>query len=90
MHSVIARGDRVIASGRNAWSRLQHLKEKGAHILDLDVTSSQDVLNKTVAEALKVYGGIDLLVNNAGYVESGFVEELTYGYVSFAESIDHN
>ena len=87
MQSIIARGDRVIASGRNASSRLQHLKGTGAHILDLDVTASQAELNERVAEALQVYEGIDILVNNAGYVESGFVEELTYGQALPTEPI---
>ena len=85
VHSIIARGDRVIASGRNASSKLQHLQGTGAHILNLDVTASQDELNKNVAQAFVVYGGIDILVNNAGYVESGFVEELTYRYISSNE-----
>lgn len=78
VHTIIARGDKVIASGRNVSSKLQHLKGTGAHILDIDVTASQAVLNEKITEALKVYGGIDVLVNNAGYVQSGFVEELTY------------
>ena len=77
VHRIIARGDRVIASGRNASSKLQHLKETGASILDLDVTTSQAELNERITEALKFHGRIDVLVNNAGYVESGFVEELT-------------
>lgn len=85
VHSIIARGDRVIATGRNASSKLQHLSGTGAHVLDLDVTASQAELNEKVSEALKVYGGIDLLVNNAGYIESGFVEELTYRLATSAK-----
>ena len=77
MHSLVARGDKVIASGRNAESKLQHLKASGAHILDLDVTASQNELNHKVKELLAEYDGVDVLVNNAGYIESGFVEELT-------------
>ncbi len=78
VHSILSRGDRVIASGRQASSRLQHLKAVGAAVLDLDVSISQAGLDQKVAEALNIYGAIDVLVNNAGYIESGAVEELTY------------
>ena len=77
MHSILARGDRVIATGRNAASRLQHFKDTGATIMDLDVTAPQADLDKKMAEALAIHGCIDVLVNNAGYIESGPVEELT-------------
>ncbi|KAK3169840.1 putative secondary metabolism biosynthetic enzyme [Lepraria neglecta] len=77
VHSILARGDRVIATGRNAASRLQHFKDTGATIMDLDVTAPQADLDKKMAEALAIHGGIDVLVNNAGYIESGPVEELT-------------
>ena len=83
VQSILTRGDKVIASGRKASSRLEHLKAAGAYLLDLDVTASQAELNQKVSEALAAYGKIDILVNNAGYVESGFVEELTYGFSSF-------
>ena len=78
VHSILARGDRVIATGRQASSRLEHLKNTGAAVLDLDVTASQADLDKKVIEALAIYGTIDVMVNNAGYIESGAVEELTY------------
>ena len=78
VHGILARGDRVIATGRQADTKLSHLKNTGASILDLDVTSPQAEIDFKIAEALKIYdGGIDVLVNNAGYMQSGFVEEMT-------------
>jgi NAD(P)-dependent dehydrogenase (short-subunit alcohol dehydrogenase family) len=71
-----ARGDRVIATGRNAAEKLSHLKDTGAAILDIDVTAPQGELDSKMKEALAIYGGIDVLVPNAGYSEIGFVEEL--------------
>ena len=76
VHEILARGDRVIATGRNASERLKHLEGIGAAILDLDVTASQSELDSKVQEAIGIYYGIDVLVNNAGYFELGSVEEV--------------
>ncbi|EWY81107.1 hypothetical protein FOYG_15383 [Fusarium oxysporum NRRL 32931] len=70
-------GDNVIATGRNADTKLSHLKETGAAILDLDVSSSPEVIKSKIEEAWGIYNGIDVVVNNAGYILSGAVEELT-------------
>ena len=78
VHSILARGDRVIATGRSASSRLSHLKSTSAAILDLDVSIPESEITAKVEDALKIYGGIDILVNNAGYFELGFVEDFTY------------
>ena len=76
VHSILERGDRVIATSRQASERLQPLKKAGAAILELDVRGTQTQLDAKVREALAIYGGIDVLVNNAGYIEGGLVEEL--------------
>ncbi|KAL4902267.1 hypothetical protein BDW74DRAFT_186981 [Aspergillus multicolor] len=72
-----ALGDNVIATGRNAETRLAHLKDTGAMILDLDVTAPQAELNAKFQTAVDAYGAVDVLVNNAGYIQCGGVEELT-------------
>ena len=77
VHSLLARGDKVIATGRNAAKKLAHLKDTGAAILDLDVTSPQIEIDEIVKKAIEIYGGVDVLVNNAGYNDIGTVEELT-------------
>lgn len=67
----------MIATGRYAATRLAHLAETGAAILDLDISASQDEITAKLNEATQVYGKIDFVVNNAGYIESGAVEELS-------------
>ncbi|KUL88533.1 hypothetical protein ZTR_05512 [Talaromyces verruculosus] len=62
----IARGDKVIATGRNAATKLAHLKVTGAAILDLDVTLPEAEIFVEIKEAHQIYGRIDVLVNNAG------------------------
>ncbi|PYI19080.1 NAD(P)-binding protein [Aspergillus violaceofuscus CBS 115571] len=58
-----ALGDNVVATGRNADTKLAHLKDTGATILDLDVTAPQADLNAKFQQAIDRYGG------------SGFYEE---------------
>ncbi|RYP63502.1 hypothetical protein DL771_009247 [Monosporascus sp. 5C6A] len=73
-----ASGDNVIAAGRNAQTKLAHLVDTGASILELDVSAPPAEINATMAEAWNIYpDGIDVVVNNAGYILSGAVEELT-------------
>ena len=78
VYSILARGDRVIATARQAHGRLQPLKEAGAAILDLDVRASQSELDVKAKEALAIYGGIDVLVNNAAQIVGGILEETRY------------
>ncbi|KAL8761723.1 MAG: hypothetical protein Q9184_002198, partial [Pyrenodesmia sp. 2 TL-2023] len=78
VHGILARGDNVIATGRKADQRLAHLKNTGAAILDLDMSASESDIQAKAREALSIYGGIDVLVHNAGYVEVGFVEDFDY------------
>ena len=81
VHSILARGDKVIATARNAETRLTPLKEKGASILNLDVTASQEEIDSIIKEAIGIYGHIDILINNAGTLKMRFLEEVTYVYL---------
>ena len=74
---ALAAGDRVIATSRSV-SRLTHLKDKGAAPLALDHNQSYEHVKAAVNEALKIYGGVDILVNNAAYVQTGVLEETTF------------
>ena len=74
--TILKRGDRVIATTRGGVERLNHLRELGAATLQLDVCSPQAELESRVHDALAIYGGIDVLVNNAGYIEAGLLEDV--------------
>jgi len=67
-------GHRVIGTCRNPSAN--HSTE--IKMLALDVTSDISV-KACVAEFLKEAGGIDVLINNAGYLQSGAIEEVTIG-----------
>lgn len=76
--AAAARGDRVVATARDVESiRDMARRFDGRMIaLPLDVTDV-DSVNAAVAEALATFGGIDVVVNNAGYGLFGAIEEGT-------------
>lgn len=74
---ALARNQRVIATGRSA-ERLSDLKAKGAHVFEVDINQSPEVLNVFAQEILNEFGKIDMLVNNAGYTQMGTIEETGY------------
>ncbi|KAK7449194.1 hypothetical protein VKT23_013340 [Stygiomarasmius scandens] len=75
---ALARGDRVIATARQrSLHKIEDLKTKGAETLELEVTAPLDVLKETAKKAVGIYGKVDVVVNNAGYVLSGPIEEKT-------------
>lgn len=76
--ALLARGDKVISTARaRSLSKLAELEEKGAATLELDVTAPLSDLHAVAAKAVAIYGHIDVVVNNAGYLISGALEENT-------------
>ena len=74
---ILERGDKVVATARGDVSRLASLQEAGAETVGLDVTSPLSEIKSVVATILEA-GPIDVLVNNAGYIEAGLAEEARY------------
>jgi NAD(P)-dependent dehydrogenase (short-subunit alcohol dehydrogenase family) len=74
--AVLAHGDQLIATARNVDS-LRDFEDRypeRVRIAELDVTRPETAL-RAVALAQEAFGGLDVLVNNAGYGMIGAVEE---------------
>ncbi|GAA0368743.1 SDR family oxidoreductase [Bacillus horti] len=85
LHTTIAlakQGFQVVATMRDLERKQELLslaEQEGAlqqiELLELDVTDSMQV-NQVVETILKRYGSIDILINNAGFAQGGYVEEI--------------
>ena len=68
----MARGDRVIATGRSKKKIDQFVSDVKPELVDnlrtvqLDVTEGEEALKIKIDKAAEFWGGIDVLVNNAG------------------------
>src|SRR5437870_11731461 len=75
--AALAAGDGVVATGRDPGAVTGALgKADDLLVVKLDVTSRTDA-DAAVQAALRRFGRIDVLVNNAGNFYAGFFEELT-------------
>jgi NAD(P)-dependent dehydrogenase (short-subunit alcohol dehydrogenase family) len=88
--AALRAGDRVVATGRSAATVTDSLGPDSDRLLSvaLDVTNA-DQAGTAVAAAVARFGGIDVLVNNAGYGHLGFFEEETLqdAQVQFATNL---
>jgi len=75
--AALAAGHNVVATGRNPDTVTTAVGEADDLLVArLDITSRQDV-EAAVTAAVDRFGGIDVLVNNAGNFHAGYFEELT-------------
>ena len=76
--AALERGDRVAATARDTSTLDDLAEEHGDTLLPLrlDVTDRADCF-AAVAQAHERFGRLDVVVNNAGYGQFGFIEELS-------------
>ncbi|KAF8529833.1 hypothetical protein JB92DRAFT_2804600 [Gautieria morchelliformis] len=76
--SALKKDNKVIATCRgDADSRLSDLVAQGATALSLDVAAPFDDIQAFAQKAIGVYGQVDIVCNNAGYVQMGAFEEIS-------------
>lgn len=72
---ALARGDRVIATARTLRNIENFPKHPNLHLMQLDVSTSTKEIKARIDHAARVWNGIDVLVNNAGYGLPALLEE---------------
>lgn len=73
--TVLARGDKVIATGRHV-DKLEDLpKSDRLRIMQFDVTGGMPALKLKIEKAIQYFGRIDVVVNNAADGVKTILEE---------------
>ncbi|KAM0335408.1 hypothetical protein ACHAQA_000453 [Verticillium albo-atrum] len=72
--TALARSHKVIATARNT-AKLAALERLGATVFPLDVTARDDTVRAVLAKAHALHGRLTHVVNAAGYILDGAVEE---------------
>ncbi len=88
--SALRAGHKVIAGARKpevAAKAHPEVEAEGGHWLQLDVDSKNTT--EVISKAVEDVGGVDVVVNNAGWYLNGTIEDLTYVSPSSALPQDH-
>ncbi|TEA14529.1 putative oxidoreductase YusZ [Colletotrichum sidae] len=72
--ALLKAGDKVIATARNPAS-VEQFKKAGASVLKLDLTAGQSDFDRLAETAIGIHGGVDVVVNNAGYPHFSTIED---------------
>jgi NADP-dependent 3-hydroxy acid dehydrogenase YdfG len=89
--AALEAGHQVVATVRD-FSAIGELKDKYGDkiwVTELDVRDRTRCF-EVVQEAKKVFGGVDVMINNAGYGQFGYMEELTEEDVKLQMDVNVN
>ena len=89
--AALDRGDKVVATVRNESDNQDLIDAYGDNVLSLilDVTDRKACF-ETVKKAVAHFGRIDVLINNAGYGQFGYMEELSEEDVKLQMDVNVN
>lgn len=75
---LLGQGYKVAATSRNLAALKSNIGIESDHLLplELDITNSKET-KQAIDQTIKYFGGLDVLVNNAGFSYIGSLEELT-------------
>jgi NAD(P)-dependent dehydrogenase (short-subunit alcohol dehydrogenase family) len=73
--AVLDKGDRLVATARDARDLDTLPRSERLRVVALDVTDAA-AARLTVAAATDAFGGLDVLVNNAGYIKADAIEHM--------------
>ncbi|QHT70669.1 SDR family NAD(P)-dependent oxidoreductase [Rhodocytophaga rosea] len=75
---VLVSGAKVIATSRNKKELQEAFGQAGDRFLPLEISlTDEQQVQQGIKEAIQKFGRIDVVVNNAGYGQTGTLEELT-------------
>lgn len=76
--TVLANGDKVIATSRNLEEQIKNIDEASENFLPLkvDITKEAEV-KSAIEKGVEIFGQIDVVLNNAGYYLVGSIEEIS-------------
>lgn len=72
---VLQENGYIVYAAARRIDRMEHLKDLGINVVSLDVTDDNSMI-RAVNKIEKAEGGVDVLINNAGYGSFGSLEEV--------------
>jgi NAD(P)-dependent dehydrogenase (short-subunit alcohol dehydrogenase family) len=89
VEAALVRGDRVVATARKPDQLDDLAKAFGDHVVPLELDVADPAAARSAVEtAVKAFGSLDIVVNNAGYAASAPIEEMSEE--SFRDQIETN